>query len=294
MTDKLGALYLLGRVARTGSFGAAAREVGLSQPSVSRIIATLEKEVGVTLLTRSTRAVTLTEAGAQYLARVEPVLTVLEEAEHEIRGNGELRGVLRVGATTSFAMRELIPRLPAFMRTHPALRIDLVLVDRRQDLINEAVDVALRFGVLEDSGMMARKLGTSPRMLVASPTYLERAGAPRKPADLSSHSVILGPSGMRPDGWVFRSHGKSVSVRLDASLNISVNEAAITAAVAGLGIASTSTWGCSPELQHGSLVRVLSDWEMGMVDVHVVLPAGRASKPASRAFVDFLAETMKI
>ena len=99
---------------------------------------------------------------------------------------------------------------------------------------------------------------------------------------------------MRPDGWVFRSHGKSVSVRLDASLNISVNEAAITAAVAGLGIASTSTWGCSQELQHGSLVRVLADWEMGMVDVHAVLPAGRVSKPASRAFVDFLAETMKI
>lgn len=293
MTDKLGALYLLGRVARTGSFGAAAREVGLSQPSVSRIIATLEREVGVALLARSTRAVTLTEAGAQYLARVEPVLTVLEEAEHEVRGNGELRGVLRVGASISFAMREVIPRLPQFMERHPALRIDLVLADRRQDLINEAVDVALRFGVLEDSGMMARKLGTSPRMLVASPDYLERAGTPRKPADLSAHSVILGPSGMRPDGWTFRSQGKSVSIRLDGTLNISVNEAALTAAVAGIGIASTSTWGCSQELREGSLLRVLADWEMGTVDVHAVLPAGRASKPASRAFVDYLSQAMK-
>jgi DNA-binding transcriptional LysR family regulator len=112
MTDKLGALYVLGRVARTGSFGAAGREMGLSQPSVSRIIAGLEREVGVALLSRSTRAVTLTEAGVQYLARVEPVLGVLEEADHEARGTGELRGVLRVGATMSFAMRELIPRLP--------------------------------------------------------------------------------------------------------------------------------------------------------------------------------------
>lgn len=294
MTDKLGALYLLGRVARTGSFGAAGREVGLSQPSVSRIIAMLEREVGVALLARSTRAVTLTEAGAQYLARVEPVLAVLEEAEHEVRGNGELRGVLRVGATITFAMRELIPRLPGFMHRHPALRIDLVLADRRQDLINEAVDVALRFGVLEDSGMMARKLGTSPRMLVASPAYLERTGTPKRPADLSAHALILGPSGMRPDGWAFRSQGKSVSIRLDGALNISVNEAAITAAVAGLGIASTSTWGCSQELQRGDLVRVLADWEMGTVDVHAVLPAGRASKPASRAFVDYLAEAMKL
>src|SRR3546814_3714990 len=109
MTDKLGALDVLGRVARTGSFGAAGREMGLSQPSVSRIIAGLEREVGVALLSRSTRAVTLTEAGVQYLARVEPVLAALEEADHEARGTGELRGVLRVGATTSFAMRELIP-----------------------------------------------------------------------------------------------------------------------------------------------------------------------------------------
>src|SRR3546814_3511361 len=101
MTDKLGALYVLGRVARTGSFGAAGREMGLSQPSVSRIIAGLEREVGVALLSRSTRAVTLTEAGVQYLARVEPVLAALEEADHEARGTGELRGVLRVGATTS-------------------------------------------------------------------------------------------------------------------------------------------------------------------------------------------------
>src|SRR3546814_16502091 len=127
MTDKLGALYVLGRVARTGSFGAAGREMGLSQPSVSRIIAGLEREVGVALLSRSTRAVTLTEAGVQYLARVEPVLAALEEADHEARGTGELRGVLRVGATTSFAMRELIPRLRLLMHRHPFLRNGFVI-----------------------------------------------------------------------------------------------------------------------------------------------------------------------
>src|SRR3546814_297199 len=212
------------------------------------------------------RAVTLTEAGVQYLARVEPVLAALEEADHEARGTGELRGVLRVGATTSFAMRELIPRLPLFMQRHPSLRIDFVIADNRQDLINEAVDVALRFGLLHDSSMMARKLGTSARMLVASPAYLERAGTPRKPADLPSHMLILGPSGMRPDAWVFRSQGKSVSVRLEGRLNISVNEVATSAAVAGLGIASTAIWGCREELERGELARVLTDWDMGTVD----------------------------
>jgi DNA-binding transcriptional LysR family regulator len=293
MSDKLGALYLLGRVARTGSFGAAGRETGLSQPSVSRIIAGLERDVGVALLSRSTRAVSLTEAGMQYLARVEPILTALEEADHEARGTGELRGVLRIGATTSFAMRELVPLLPSFVDRHPSLRIDLVLADSRQDLISEAVDVALRFGVLEDSTMLARRLGRTARMLVASPAYLERAGTPSKPADLSSHALIMGPSGMRPDGWTFRAHGKSVSVRLESKLNVTVNEVATAAALAGLGIASTSIWGCRQELNRGDLVQVLADWEMGSVEVHAVLPAGRASKPASQAFVDYLSETMK-
>src|SRR3546814_20269732 len=129
--------------------------MGLSQPSVSRIIAGLEREVGVALLSRSTRAVTLTEAGVQYLARVEPVLAALEEADHEARGTGELRGVLRVGATTSFAMRELIPRLPLFMQRHPSLRIDFVIADNRQDLINDTGDLANAFGL----GMEGRRVG---------------------------------------------------------------------------------------------------------------------------------------
>ncbi|WP_068074285.1 LysR family transcriptional regulator [Novosphingobium lentum] len=292
MTDKLGALHLLGRVARTGSFGAAARETGLSQPSVSRIVAGLERDVGVTLLSRSTRAVTLTEAGMQYLARIEPVLAALEEADHEARGTGELKGVLRLGATTSFAMRELVPRLPTFMDRHPSLRVDLVLADSRQDLINEAVDVALRFGALDDSSLTARKLGSSLRMLVASPAYLERAGTPQRPADLSSHALIMGPSGMRPDGWTFRARGKSVSVRLESKLNISVNEVAISAALAGLGIASTAAWGCRDEVRSGALVQILPGWEMGSVDVHAVLPAGRAAKPASRALLEYLSATM--
>src|SRR3546814_11213638 len=118
-TCNLVAIYGVGGVARTGSCGSAGRHVGLSQPLVSRIIAGLEREVSEALRSRSTRSVTLTEAGVQYLARVEPVLAALEEADHEARGTGELRGVLRVGATTSFAMRELIPRLPLFMQRHP-------------------------------------------------------------------------------------------------------------------------------------------------------------------------------
>src|SRR6266436_2480127 len=159
MSDRLFALRLFARIAHTGSFSRAGRELDLSQPSASRIAAELEREVGAALLTRTTRGVTLTEAGADYLARIEPLLTALDEADHAARGTGELRGTLRVALSMGFGMREVIPRLPAFMQRHPGLRIDLLMSDQRQDLVNEGIDVALRWGELTDSSATARRLG---------------------------------------------------------------------------------------------------------------------------------------
>src|SRR2546423_5542322 len=142
MSDRLSALRLFVRVARAGNFSRAAREVGLSQPTASRIIATLEKEVGALLFTRSTRALALTEAGAEYLARVEPALAALEEADYAARGTGELRGRIRVAAPSSFSVRVVIPTLPDFLKTHPKLQVELVMNDQLQALIAEGVDVA--------------------------------------------------------------------------------------------------------------------------------------------------------
>src|SRR5882672_10524967 len=184
MSDRLFALRLFVRVARTGNFSRAARELGLSQPSASRIVAALEKEVGALLFTRSTRALALTEAGAEYLARVEPAIAELEEADHAARGTGELRGMVRVAASSSFSVRELIPRLPGFLDKHPKLRVVLLMNDQRQALISEGVDVAFRLGSLSDSSATARRLGSIERVLVASPAYLRRAGRPKVPADL--------------------------------------------------------------------------------------------------------------
>ena len=194
MNDHLAALRLFTRVAHKGSFSAAARELNLPQPSASRIIASLEREIGAALFTRTTRAVSLTEAGADFLARVEPILSALDEAEQAVRGTGELRGTLRLGLSSSFAMREIVPRLPQFLDRHPALRVELVMDDQRQDLVAEGVDVALRFGDLPDSSAVARRLAAWPRVLIASPAYLQRAGTPRIPADLAGHAVIAGPS----------------------------------------------------------------------------------------------------
>ncbi len=293
MSDRLFALRLFARVARTGSFSAAGRELGLSQPSASRIIADLERKVGAALLTRTTRAVTLTEAGGDYLARIEPILAALEEADHAARGTGELRGLLRVGVANSFAARAVIPTLPDFLARHPALRVEFLMNDRRQDLVAEAVDVALRFGVLADSTAVARKIGESRRMVVASPAYLARAGTPAAPADLLGHDVIVGPAGITPDGWSFGRDGKTTSVRVEGRLFFNANEGGTAAAVAGLGIFSTGSWGCRAELAAGTLVQVLPDWSMGLVDVHAVFAAGRAAKPSARAFADHLAEALK-
>lgn len=290
MSDRLFSLRLFSRVARSRSFSRGGKELGLSQPSASRIIAELEREIGASLLTRTTRGVTMTEAGADYLARIEPLLLELDEADHAARGTGELRGVLRVGVATSFAIREVIPRLPDFLARHPELRINFVMSDQRQDLIGESVDVALRFGVLEDSGATARRLCSSERVLVAAPSYLAVAGVPESPGDLARHSIIRGPAGSISDAWSFKKDGRTMSLRVEARITASVDEGATSAALAGIGILSTRSLGCRPELASGALVRVLPDWKMDFAEVHAVFPAGRAARPSARAFVDHLAK----
>jgi len=293
MKNHLAALRLFVRVARTGSFSAAARELGLSQPSASRTVAELEREIGAGLFARTTRAVTLTEAGSDYLARIEPILLALEEADHAARGGGELRGTLRIATSTTFAERQLIPRLAEFLAPHPRLKIELRLNDQRQDLVGESVDVALRFGALPDSSATARRIGHMPRLLVASPAYLAQAGAPAHPGDLTDHAIILGPGGFAGSDWTFSRRGAVVSVRVSGRLNANVNEVSTAAAAAGLGIAMTGSWGCRAELASGVLARVLPDWDLGRAEVNAIFPAGRAAKASARAFVDFVAGAMR-
>jgi DNA-binding transcriptional LysR family regulator len=293
MSDHLSALRLFVRVARKGSFSAGGRELNMPQPTVSRVISALERKVGAALFTRTTRAVTLTDAGADFLVRLEPILAALEEAEHVVRGTGELRGILRLGLSTTFAIREVVARLPTFLEAHPALRIELLVDDYRQDLIGEGVDVALRLGPLPNSTAMARRIAAWPRILAASPAYLAKAGEPQAPKDLAAHAIILGPA--RPQrAWSFRKDGKATSVRVDGRLTATVNEVSTAAAVAGMGIVAMPLVGCRKELQDGTLVRVLPDWDMGLVEMHAVFAAGRAAKPSARSFAEFLVAELVI
>ncbi len=292
MSENLTSLRLFIRVARTGSFSKAAREFGIPQPSVSRAIATLERSLGVALFVRSTRAIVLSDAGHDYMARIEPILTALDEANQTVKGNGELRGHLRVGLPPGIAIREVIPRIPEFMAQHPDLHIELMMDDRRLDLLKEGLDVAIRLGELADSGLIARTVGSTKRMLVASPKYLKLRGAPKSPADLVNHTVIMGPPGASMRGWTFERNGRTSSIKVQSNLVTSVNEGATVAAVAGLGIISTADLGCRRELEEGLLVQILTEWTMPVETISAVFPAGNLTKPASRTFVQFLIDVL--
>ena len=172
-------LTLFTGVARLGSFSAAAREAGLVQSQASRMVAELEASLGARLLLRTTRAVTPTEAGAEFLARIEPILAALEDAGNSVRDSGELQGLLRVAMPTTMGIRRVLPRLAAFTAQHPLLRIDVMLEDRWQDMVREAVDVGIRVGTLPDAAGTARQIATMPRVVVAAPAYMRARGRPR-------------------------------------------------------------------------------------------------------------------
>ncbi len=284
------ALTLYARVARLGSFSAAAREHGLAQSQVSRMIAELEAGLGARLLSRTTRAVTPTEAGVEFLARIEPILAALEDASNSVRETGELRGRLRVGMPTSMGVRMVIPRLRAFTERHPDLHIDLVLDDRWQDMVREAVDVGIRVGVLPDASGTAKVIATMRRIAVASPDYLEKHGVPGVPADLAGHRIVGGPAAAQASSWRFERGGEGVTADVRPAISTNDTVGAVAAAVAGLGITSSTSWACRQELERGALVEVLPDWKMADLPISAYFPQGRATRMAARAFVDFIAE----
>lgn len=284
----LQALQLFTRVARLGSFSAAARELGLSQPRASRIIAELEARIGVRLLARTTRAVKPTDAGEAFLSRMEPILAALDDAEASVREDGDLRGVLRIGMPASFGVRVVLPRLRSFADEHPKLRLEVMLDDRFQDMVREAVDVGIRVGARPDASGTSRALGTMDRVVVAAPSYLEGHGRPKSPGDLMSHRIIAGPASTSPTAWRFERAGATIQISPPPHLVIDDTVGAVAAAKGGLGIVSTTSWSCKSEVTEGSLVRVLRRWATTPVPIHAYFPAGRATRRSARVFVDFL------
>lgn len=288
MNEYLFPFRLFVRVAYTGSFSRASRELGISQSSASRIIAALERDLGVTLLVRTTRAMALTPAGASYLADLEPILAAFDEANFSAQGGEELRGRLRLGIHAGVSLREVVPKLSAFLDFHPTLDVDLIADQPGRNGLRAQVDLALQVVTPEEATTAMRLITSTPRVLVASPKYLVRKGMPGSPVALLAHSIIIEPSpaGGRP--WLFSRDGKAVSISIDGKITANACEVAMASAVSGVGILSTGLWSCQDEIDSGVLIRVLEGWDMGDIKLYASLPAGAASKTAARSFVSHL------
>jgi DNA-binding transcriptional LysR family regulator len=292
MSDRLQEFRVFVRAAESGSFSRAGRELGLSQPSVSRIIGDLEARLGVTLLLRSTRRITVTDTGSLFLDRAREILADIEDAEDAARGLDSLRGTIRLVIPILYGTREIIPRLAKFLGAHPLLRVELSVADQRQDLVAEGTDVAIRVGDLEDSTFGARRLATLARMLVASPAYLAARGTPKTPADLAAHDCIFGPGNFGRASWSFRRGDSEISVDLHGRIQTNSGPGMFASAVAGLGIAMMSTVMAGDELSAGRLVPLLRAYKVPSIDVHAIFPGGPRPSAKVRALVDFLAEEL--
>jgi len=274
------------RIVEAGSFSAAARDMNMGQPAVSKTIAGLEERLGVRLLIRSTRRLSPTEAGLAFYERALHAIAEANEAEAAARGAGAgLEGRLRIWAPVTFARLHIVPRVSEFLDAHPKLRLELVMDDRSVDLLAENIDAGLRLGVLTDSALTARKLAQADRLVVASPAYLAQRGVPTSPGDLLEHDAIIYGQSAGGQEWLFRRQDAETSVRLQARLTLSAAEGVREAVLSGQGFAVSSRWMFAPELESGEVVPVLQEWSLPPMDLWVIYPSGRLTTAKARAFV---------
>jgi len=292
MSDRLQQLAIFVRTVETGSFSKVAREFGLSQPSVSRTVAALEDRLGVKLLTRTTRRLSLTDAGETLLSRAREALAGVDEAENAARGADRLSGTLRVALPATYGVKQIVPLLPTFLERHPRLKIDLLMSDRFENLIAEGADMAIRLGNQPDSSFVTRKLAAARRFFVASPTYLARRGTPKTSPDLSQHHLISGPIDGGDQNWRADRQGVTELQPIDPRVRARSAIGAVACATAGLGIAVASTWMCAEELASGALVEVLGEYRIDPIAAFVVFPVGRRPSQKARVFSDYLEQVL--
>jgi DNA-binding transcriptional LysR family regulator len=291
--DPVSGMAAFARVVEANGFTSAARALGLSKASVSKLVARLEDRLGVRLLNRSTRRLGLTEAGRDYYERARRILAEVEEAEQSAASRqANPRGQLRVNAPVTFGQTHLAPLLPRFMRRYPQVHVDMVLNDRFVDLIEEGFDLAVRVAELPSSSLIARRLCDAPHVAAAAPAYLKARGIPKHPNDLMHHDCLIYSYLATGEEWRFIEAGKSFGVRVSGPLRANNGDVLRHAAVAGLGIVYGPDFVVSEALASGALVKLLEGWCTRDAGVYAVYPPGRPLGAKLRVFVDFLAETM--
>ncbi|MFZ5893816.1 MAG: LysR family transcriptional regulator [Myxococcota bacterium] len=281
-------------VVKHGSYVKAAEELALSPSGVSRVVTRLEEKLGARLLQRTTRKLALTEAGSAFYARTAQVLIDLAEAEAEVReATLRPRGTLRLTASVVFGQLHVAPLLEGLMRQYPELSIDLSLTDRFVDLIDEGFDLAIRIGALSDSQLVARRLCSNHRVLVAAPSYLERHGMPAHPNDLAQHQCLGFTNFARPREWRLQGPSGPVTVGINPRFATNNPVALTEVAKRGLGITVGATLAVAPALLTGELTRVLPEYEFEPSAMFAMYPSARQLSTKVRATVDFLAQRLR-
>ncbi|SCB33108.1 LysR family transcriptional regulator [Rhizobium hainanense] len=285
----LGDLEIFASVVATGSMSLTGRALGFSPAVISKRIKRLEDRLGTRLLQRTTRQISLTEAGQGFYDRVLAILAGLEEAEAYIAGrSSQMHGTLKISAPTSFGRLHIAPHLKSFMQAHPELALNLVLSDEFVDIVGGGFDLAIRIAELTDSSLVARRLAPVRRVLCASPAYIDAHGLPQDIDDLRRH-ICLPAHNLDP--WRLEGPKGSLIFRPEGRLITNSSEVVREAVIAGLGIALRSTWDIGPELRDGRLVQVLPAYEGSHnVTLSAVYPSRQFLPAKVRVFIDFLAE----
>lgn len=292
--DKLNAMSVFVRVIERGSFTAVARELQTSQPNISKLIRGLETTLGGTLITRSTRQLSLTDEGLRYYEHCREILAAVDAAEHSFQtGRETVAGILRVGASVSFGRTQIASRLGDFLTRYPLVEVDLQLSDNNQDLVTEGLDVTFRTGDLGDSGLIARHVGTMHRTTLASAQYLSIHGTPETPQALSEHNCLLFNLLSTQNRWRYKKDQQTFTVRIRGNAQSNNSEAIREMVLAGMGISMSPTWLFQDDLLAGRVVAILQDYLPEPLPVYALSPANRRQSARVRALVDYMAHALK-
>lgn len=291
---ELSTLQAFVKVVQTGSFTRAAEALSTQKAYLSRVVTQLEKELGVRLLERTTRALSPTEIGREFFERAVGILASVEDAQRTVqRAQGEPRGVLRLTCGVEFGMIAVSQWIAEYLERYPQVRVDADFTGRIVDIVHEGFDLAIRVGPLADSTLTARKLGELQYGLFAAPAYLARHPAPALPSDLAAHNVLAFAGGSHQATWALSQDGQHVRVALQPRLKANNVFAVRDAAVGGLGIAQLPLIVAAPAVQAGQLHSVLTDWSPPAVPVHAVFASARYLTPKVRGFIDLAVDAMR-
>ncbi|MGR9106632.1 MAG: LysR family transcriptional regulator [Gammaproteobacteria bacterium] len=292
--DKITGMTVFTRVAKSGSFTSAAEELRMSRAMVTKHIMHLETSLGVRLLNRTTRRLSLTEVGRAYLERCVAILGEIEETESAVTQlQSEPKGTLRVSAPPYFGSKHLVPAIVEYNRLFPDVHFDVVLHSGIIDLIEESIDLAIRLDNLYDSSLVSRNLAVSRLILCGSPEYLKARGSPGKPEDLEGHDCLVNTSLPPRDVWKFSEGKARKAIRVSGSLRSNIAGAVRTAAINGMGLAVLPSYMIGAELKSGRLLRVLKEYPLAAMNIHAVYPHRKFLSAKVRTFLDFLSKRLE-